>query len=289
MSDHESVSHSSELIPWCSSQRLHGGRADCLRKCMLALEDTEIFVEHGHAEGSIYQFEISTGPLEPLAAVDAFYASRDIIKRTALNSGYQATFIPRPMLDSSPSGLHLNLSVHSSTASYLKSSEGRVEANVADMFLAGILTRPPALCAISMPSSQSYLRGATYETMGEFVAWGKSNQSVALNERARGYWEVRSLDCSVNVHLAVAAYIGAGILGLEKNEALPSKDPVVAVETLHPKDRSSLGITKRLPASLEEALLELQEQKAIDLESVLGCRMLELCFISSIFCIPTYS
>jgi glutamine synthetase len=264
-----------DLIPWSSSQRLHGKRADCLRKCMLALEDAGIIVEHGHPEGSMYQFEIATGPLQPLEAVDAFYTSRDIIKGVALACGYHATFVPKPFPKSDPSGLHLHLSAHYSTSTLLQDEDKRIEAPMARMFLAGILNRLPALCAISMPSLQSYLRGANEDTMGEYAAWGKSNHSVPLNEVAEGYWEVRSMDATANLYLAVAAYIGAGILGITRMETLPSRNPGVTVESLTTEDRIALGIIKRLPVSLHEALREMNDS-ALDLGHILGPKLLEL-------------
>lgn len=265
----DSLPPDEHLIPWRSSQRLHGKRSECLRKCMLALEEAGIIVEHGHAEGSVYQFEIATGPLEPLVAVDAFYASRDIIKRTAMTCHLIATFVPKPFPDSEPSGLHLHLSVHQ--ASLLKSPD----LNITNMFLAGILSRLPALCAISMPSSQSYLRGTNKHTAGEFVAWGRANQSVPLNEVTQGYWEIRSMDCTANVYLAVASYIGAGMMGIQRAEQLPSQDPGTVVEALAAEDRFSLGITRYLPKSLEEALSEFENHLS-DMQQILGRRLVDL-------------
>ncbi|KAJ4303813.1 hypothetical protein N0V90_002714 [Kalmusia sp. IMI 367209] len=150
-----------------------------------------------------------------------------------------------------------------------------IEQSMTDMFLAGILHCLPALCAISMPSSQSYLRGANKDTMEEYVAWGRENEFVPLNEVAQGYWGVRSMDYTANLYLVVASYIGAGMLGIERAETLPSKDPGLIVERLSTQDRVSLGITKHLPKSLEEALREL-DGKSTDMQDILGPELVKL-------------
>jgi glutamine synthetase len=59
------------------------------------LTDAEIEVQQFHAESAPGQYEIVTGPLPPLEAVDALIFTRDIIYNVASKHGAHATLYPK--------------------------------------------------------------------------------------------------------------------------------------------------------------------------------------------------
>ena len=205
---------------------MRGSRAACVEACMLALKKAGIVVEQGHSESSLNQFEIPTGPLPLLEAIDAVMCTREIISETALSHGFRAIFIPKPFPDLRPSVLHLHLSIHAaheqqSPEAKLYGSQEQYQMNSIDSiteptavtaqneaftasqdlpletinsFLAGILERLIPLCAFSRSSQNSYRPSPAPSTTGDFVAWGLKNSSVPLNEVCSGHWEIRILD-----------------------------------------------------------------------------------------------
>ena len=76
-----------------------------------------------------------------------------------------------------------------------------------------------------------------------------------------GHWELRFFDATANMYLALAACIGAGLLGLKHKEDLQWKDCPSWCSRLSDDERRSLGIVKQLPRDLREAIDRLKEGK----------------------------
>jgi glutamine synthetase len=269
---------------WSSAACMRGSYARCVEACMLALEEAGIVVEQGHAESSLQHFEISTGPLPVIDAIDALMCSREIIVRVAESFNMHANFLPKPFEGVDPSGLHLHLSMHDRYAAAAQQAVGErrrespdaVDRGRANSFLAGILDRLVLLCAFSMPTQDSCARSADPDTMGQYVAWGRNNLSVPVSEVATGYWEIRSLDWTANIYLAIAAYISAGLLGLGTKQQLVSEDPCDFTFRMEEHTLERRGITQRLPDSFSDAMKRLVEEQYGGLQKYLGEEILDL-------------
>ncbi|KAF3912544.1 hypothetical protein ABW20_dc0110019 [Dactylellina cionopaga] len=277
------VKTASHLKPWSSIEHMRDQRADCLESCMLALEAAGIVVEQGHSEGALHQYEICTGPLPLLEAVDSLIFSKEIIKVVALRHGYNAIFIPMPFANREPTGLHLHLSLHTNVDALTPVEEltdprtrscHEVSTSVADHFLAGTLNRLPALCAFGMASDNSYQR--TIDAMGEYVAWGKANSTVPISEVSTGYWEFRFLDWTANIYLAAAAFVTAGLLGIKNSEAVKMEDPGDITYSLDEATRKKFGITTLLPLSIDDAIIKLIEGRYVGLPEFMGEQIIDL-------------
>jgi glutamine synthetase len=59
------------------------------------LTDADIEVQQFHAESAPGQYEIITGPLPPVEAVDALVFTRDTIYNVAAKHGARATLYPK--------------------------------------------------------------------------------------------------------------------------------------------------------------------------------------------------
>jgi len=268
---------------WSAGACMRGPRAKCLEDCMTAIERSGLVVEQGHAESSWQQYEISLGPLPVLEAIDGALVAAEIIRRVSRSHGFHASFRPLPIEGFEPTGLHLHLSLHGTTGQCsegksmsTKWSSATIGVDVARSFLAGMLQRLPALLAFGLPCEESYARIKSPDTMGHFVAWGKTNSTVPINELANGYWELRILDWTANVYLAVAAFISAGLLGIRDKSTVTIQDPKELTHRLSAKSREDLGIVTRLPTNFGAALAQLIEERYCGLEAFIGEPALDL-------------
>lgn len=81
---------------WSNSMALTKRHTEVMDEMTTALEASGIEVVMYHPESASCQFEIVTGPLEPMAAVDALYHTRQVIQGIAARHNMRATFHPKP-------------------------------------------------------------------------------------------------------------------------------------------------------------------------------------------------
>ncbi|KAK4172913.1 hypothetical protein QBC36DRAFT_390090 [Triangularia setosa] len=161
-------------------------------------------VQHFQAEATGNQFEIVTAPLPPLKAADALVVTREAIRRVCTRGGkWRCRFIRGGEMN----GLYLNISVVSPAG-----ITGREEY---DGFLAGVLENVDELCALGMPRPESYKRTVSGGScVGSFKAWGTQNREVFVRKKGMGFWEVRFLDHTAQVHLFLGPLMFAGLDGI---------------------------------------------------------------------------
>ena len=252
---------------WSTASGMRDPRGKCLEECVVALQEADIEVEQFHAEPGRHMYEISTGPLPVLAAVDTWNQSLEIVKYTAVKCGFQATFLPKPFGTLYCLGQHVHLSLHP------ESRTGDETKDINDSFLAGILHRLPLLCGYGMPCQDSFRRLEPLALAG-WVSWGTENRDAPLRKIKEGHWELRTIDGTANFYLVLAAFITAGLLGIQEKEPLKWKDNRNFLSRLDGEAREELGINTPLPASLEEAMA-LCKSDLMGLDSMLGKQILE--------------
>ena len=189
-----------------------------MEECVRALRSAGIEATHFHSEMGLGMFEIPTGPLRPIEAVDALVFTKEAIQTIAKRHGFVATCFPKPLL--APSKVAIGGHTHFSIENATKQT--------ADHFLAGLLTHMPATCAFSMPNFDSYHRlGGARGTIGTWVGWGTEDKDVAVRQISgrTGYWEIRCADQTANMYYVLAAWITAGCSGVRQKTALKWKDP----------------------------------------------------------------
>lgn len=201
---------------WCAAAAMqHPGVTACLddiAKCIMA---SGINLLAFHSEGGVGAYEFVTAPNTVLRAVDEQIYIRQAIKTISQRHGFQATLYPAPYGSGSAIGAHCHLSITDPTP------------KIADGFLAGILARLPALCALAMPVHDSYRRVAEMKgRAGVWVAWGTENKDLpvrAIQGRV-GYWELRAADFAANTYVQIAGWIAAGHLGVREGKELKCGD-----------------------------------------------------------------
>lgn len=142
-----------------------------LEECVLAIQRAGINICKFHTEAGPAQFEITTGPLPPMQAIDALIYSQETIKSVAFKHGVYATFHPKPLLASGQkNGLHMHFSVECSETEFAP-----------DRFLTGLLKHLRAMCLLMMPNTDSYERAEElFSDKAAHVCWGTENKSAPL-------------------------------------------------------------------------------------------------------------
>ncbi|KAF7297453.1 1,2-dihydroxy-3-keto-5-methylthiopentene dioxygenase [Mycena indigotica] len=264
---------------WSASVGLLAGSREALvlEEIGDAVTAAGISLQMIHAEAAPGQYEVVTGPLTPLAAADALVYTREIIVQIAAKHGLHATFVPRPFMYSAGSSAHAHISVH--TANEQKSADGL--STHESQFLAGVLSHLRAIVALTLPTNASYKRMTDgVWSGGTYVNYGTENREAPIRltnatSPASRNFEIRFVDGTANPHLALAAILAGGLLGFDAQQKLEMQDcpgPKSAAE-LTEQERLALGITTRMPLSVEEGQKSLEEDGA--LKAVLGTEFVE--------------
>lgn len=243
------------VAAWSSAAGLRNRYHGMLEDIVLNLESSGVMVQQYHTEGAQGMFEIVTGPLSPLEAVDALLRTQETIKAICSRNNVTATMFPKPTERPNNVGQHIHFSV--------APTDGE------DHFLAGVLENLPAICAISMPSYDSYARVKDFSgTVGTWVSWGLQLRDVPIRKIETGHWEYRPADATANMYLVLSAILGSGIWGQKSKRSLTWSDPGIPPSRLDQSKRTSCNMVRQLPNSMKIALGELEQSSVMAL--VLG-------------------
>jgi glutamine synthetase len=245
-----------------------------------ALENIGVQIEQAHSEAGAGQYEFVLPPLPPIEAVDTLVQARQCIQHMAATHGLRATCHAQPF-PGLGTACHANLSFHA--------IDGNDDLEKQQMhFMAFVLAHLPGLCAFTMPEAVSYARVADDSwTSGSWVAWGTQNRETPLRRTATvdgssARWEVRCLDGMGNMYLALYVILRAGLQGLVDETEMDwrdcqSKDQACAgtksrlvancatgnPSRLSEAERLDLGISQRLPKTIEESLGAIEQDTAL--------------------------
>lgn len=253
-----------------------------VERVVQTLLDSGVGVQAFQTEGRRGQYEISLAPQSPLDAIDELVLVHDTLKESFTRLGYIVTMAPKPIAGRRQAiGQHTHVSMHSATTATSLAEQ--------QSFLAGILAALPMLCAVCLPYELSYERVQPY-LGGSEVAWGTENREVPIRQIRPGHWELRCVDATANMYLALATVLSAGLLGLQRQEPLRWRDTAFPVEgKCHDcvdgikKSNETNGTVKetaahpreQLPQNLERSLHALEHGGRLEeLESTMGSRVL---------------
>ncbi|KZS96669.1 glutamine synthetase/guanido kinase [Sistotremastrum niveocremeum HHB9708] len=241
---------------WCYSSAARPGSLELkvMEEIVQALDVSGIVVEYWHSEGTPGQFEVITGPLPPVQAVDTLVLTRETIYNVAAKHGLRATFAPRIFDNALGTASHTHISSSVPNPPTIPTPFTSVESS----FLQGLLNHLPSTCIFTLPTPSSYDRMKDgIWSGGTWVSWGRNNREcpIRICKKHSGYnFEVRCVDATANPYLAVAASLSAGMTGVKAGVGLDVKEcSVKAACELSDAERKEKNITKRLPMNLEEA------------------------------------
>lgn len=240
------------------------------REICLTLEDMGLHPESSHHEQGPGQNEIDIRFSDALTSADNFMTLKTAIKAVAARNGLFASFMPKPLVGKSGSGMHVNISLTHGGENIFQN--GLEESAAGQSFIAGILAKAREITLFLNPLPNSYERLGEFEAPG-YVSWSRSNRSQLIRIPAatggRSRMELRSPDPSINPYLAYALIINAGIWGIENKLELPPPTDY----DLYTADVEEQSNLIKLPDSLREAISAAQNSEFV--QRVLGRGLLE--------------
>ena len=221
------------------------------REICLTLDEMGIKPESSRHERGPGQNEIDFVSGDALDCADNFLAFKSAVKSIAARNGLFASFLPKPILGKSGSGLHVNLSLTQNGFNIFKNSGEH--SKIAESFIAGVLNRAAEMTLFLNPIPNSYERFGE-DKAPKYVSWSHQNRSqlvripAAQGEKVR--MELRSPDPTINPYIAFALIVSAGLDGIESSMKLSL--PVDA--DLYRADKSVTDSLSALPSTLDKAI-----------------------------------
>jgi glutamine synthetase len=199
------------------------------RKTALALEQMDIGVESSHHEGAPSQHEIDLRYTDALTMADGLMTFRLVVKEVASESGYYATFMPKPCAGYNGSGMHLNMSLfQGGRNAFFDAKDAEHLSDVARRFIAGLLRHARELTLFTNQWVNSYKRLVPGFEAPTRVTWAMRNHadlvrvpSFKPGREASRRVEYRSPDAACNPYLVFALLLAAGLEGIDRNYELP--------------------------------------------------------------------
>lgn len=234
---------------------------ECRRDCVLALQKMGFEIEASHHEVAPGQHEIDFKYANAIDAADNIATFRFVVRTIALQHGLHASFMPKPIMGVTGSGMHLHQSLFKDgkNAFFDPGASGELSP-VCMQFVAGLLAHAKAFTAVCNPLVNSYKRLVPGYEAPVHIAWSERNRSPLVRIPARRgnstRVELRSPDPSCNPYLALAVTLAAGLDGIKRGLTPPP--PVNRnVYQMTREERLAEGIHS-LPGTLREALRELE-------------------------------
>lgn len=221
-----------------------------------------------------HQYEITCRPALGVAAADRAVNLREITREIARQMGLDLSFVPKTSEQAVCNGVHLHVSLQNLTGHPVMydadTSNGL--STLGQHWAAGVLHYLPALCAFTAPTPVSYERLQPHHWSASYACLGQRNREAALRicptvslggkaVAAQYNLEFRAMDATASPHLAMAALLIAGRLGIEQRLALNAITDEVP-DSLNEEQRLARGIVA-LPASLSQALECLRNSEAL--------------------------
>jgi glutamine synthetase len=194
---------------------------------------------------------------DAMAAADHAVFLQQIVKAAARAQGYDATFMAKPYLDRSGSGLHIHVSVLDDKGHNIFDDGTEKGSPRLGHAIGGLQALMPESMALFAPNVNSYRRFQPDMFAPVNRHWGVNNRSAGLRipmgpSEARRV-EHRAAGADANPYLALAAVLSGIHFGLEK-----MIDPGVAAVGNVSRDPDPT-----LPFTIDEALARLGEARAL--------------------------
>ncbi len=221
-----------------------------------------------------HQYEITCRPTVGVAAADRAVNVREITREIARQMGLDLSFAPKTAADAVCNGVHLHVSLLDLAGQPMLYDAGTSNglSTLGQHWAAGILHYLPALCAFTAPTPVSYQRLQPHHWSASYACLGQQNREAALricptvtlggkSVAHQFNLEFRAMDATASPHLAMAALLIAGRLGIEQRLALNAITDEIP-DSLNDEQRKARGIVA-LPVSLSQALDCLRDSAAL--------------------------
>lgn len=195
------------------------------REICLSLEQMGISPTSSHHEKGPGQNEIDFPSNDPLTCAQDFLTYKSVVKAIGAQNGLFASFMPKPFMNRSGSGLHIGIALFKNGINLFDQTHSPITPE-AESFMEGILTHTPAITAILNPTINSYSRFGSFEAPTT-VCWnhdGREHLMRLLNQEGEhSHLDFRSPDGTINPYFAFALILSAGLDGIEQHLSLRTK------------------------------------------------------------------
>ncbi len=227
-------------------------------------------------EDANFQFEVNFRYADALTTADRFTFFRMMASQIAQRFGATASFMAKPFSTRTGSGAHMHyhLADASSGRNLFHDDQdprGLGLSSLAYQFLGGVLIHAPALCAVTSPTVNCYKRlqmgpaltgsRSGYTWTPAFISYGDNNRTQMLRVPEGGHVEDRSCSSAFNPYLGMAAYLAAGLDGIDRklDPGEPNLGNLYAAD-METMARRGVGT---LPQSLTEALAHFEKDRVV--------------------------
>ena len=258
--------HKEGYFPVPPTDALQDVRSQIVLNMMAAGIDVEV---HHHEVATAGQCEIDMRFQPLLKMADQVMLYKYIVKNTAKDLGYTATFMPKPVFGDNGSGMHVHQSLwKNGEPLFFDESKYALLSDMARHYIGGILTHAPALLAFCAPTTNSYRRLVPGFEAPINLVYSQRNRSAAVriptyssSPRARRI-EFRAPDPTANPYLAFSAMLMAGLDGIKRR----LEPPAPMDEDIYELSAAEKAHVRGTPGNLAEALEALEEDNAFLLE-----------------------
>lgn len=236
---------------------------DLRTQMVLKMIEAGIEIEmHHHEVASAGQCEIDMKFDTLTTMADKLMKYKYIVKQTAYENGYIATFMPKPIFGDNGSGMHVHQSIWKAGNTLMYDEAGYAGlSEMARFYIGGLLKHAPSLLAFCAPSTNSYRRLVPGYEAPINLMYSARNRSacvripmVSKSPKAKRI-EFRAPDPMANPYLAFSALMMAGLDGIQ-NRIEPPKPLDKDLYELPPLERAGIAQT---PGSLRATLHALAE------------------------------
>ena len=193
------------------------------------------------------QVELNVTHGEALGQADRLFLVKRLVKACALQHGYLASFMAKPVMDLPGSGLHAHVSLVDGQGANLFALRGGKAPEPLRRFIGGLQKYLPGAFALLAPNVNSYRRFVWGSAAPINLEWGYDNRTVGFrvphSDDASGRVENRIAGADANPYLFIAATLACGLLGLEEG-----------IEPSDPAEGNAYALPADLPVDLHDGL-----------------------------------
>ncbi len=173
------------------------------------------------------QYEINLNHVDdPLTAADHCILLRRVVEESAKKHDMRATFMPKPFLDQSGSGMHVHMSMFDDMQNNIFAGEDKTGSEMLRFAIGGLLETIPDMLAIFAPNINAFRRFEPDMYVPVNPAWGFNNRSLAVRipagDNSARRFEHRVASADANPYLVLAAILAGVHHGIE-NRIEPRK------------------------------------------------------------------